>query len=89
LTIGTLDGLNIYESRGTPSLSTLAANTFYPTYPKSSFSYIAFAVPKLRTSYEVSSASYVGWLYITNDADSNPYDSLPSYFTTEAAALNT
>jgi Spherulation-specific family 4 len=86
--VGTLDIINIYETRGTPSLSTLSSHTFYPTHPKSDFSYIAYGVTRLSTSYELSSTTYVGWLYITDGRSPNPYDMLPSYFSAEVSILN-
>ena len=85
--IGTLDSIIIYESAGTPSLSYLASATFYPSYSKSNFGFVSYSVPSLDTSFERSATTYVQWLYITDDGLPNPYDTLPSYFVTEVAAL--
>ena len=85
--VGTLDSIIIYESGGTPSLSYLASATFYPSYSKSNFGFVSYSVPSLDTSFERSATTYVQWLYITDDGLPNPYDTLPSYFMTEVAAL--
>src|SRR2546426_7881615 len=85
--IGTLDSIIIYESAGTPSPSYLTSATFYPSYSKSNFGFLAYSVPSLDTSFETSASTYVQWLYITDDGLPNPYDTLPSYFMTEVAAL--
>src|SRR3989454_3831957 len=86
--VGTLDSIIIYESAGTPSLSYPASATFYPSYSKSNFGFLAYSVPSLDTSFETSASTYVQWLYITNDGLSNPWDTLPSYFMNEVAALD-
>jgi hypothetical protein len=85
--ICTMDSIIIYESAGTPSLSYLASATFYPSYSKSNFGFVSYSVPSLDTSFEVSSTTYVQWLYITDAGLPNPYDKLPSYFTAEVGAL--
>lgn len=86
--VGKVDGMHIYESSGTPSLGTLSTRTFYPSYDKSNFSYISYGVNSLDTTFEKSSATYVGWLFITPDTLPNPYDTLPPYLLQEVAALD-
>src|SRR2546425_10363995 len=81
--IGTLDSIIIYEDAGTPSLSYLASATFYPSYSKSNFGFLAYSVPSLDTSFDTSASTYVQWMYITDDGLSNPLDTLPPYFMTE------
>jgi len=85
--IGTLDSIIIYESAGTPSPSYLASATFYPSYSKSNFGFVSYSVPSLDTSFEVSTTTYVQWLYITDAGLPNPYNRLPTYFMTEVGAL--
>src|SRR3989449_5782304 len=85
--VGTLDSIIIYESAGTPSLSYPASATFYPSYSKSNFGFLAYSVPSLDTSFETSASTYVQWMYITNDGLSNPWDTLPPYLMTEVGAL--
>src|SRR2546422_6082825 len=86
--VGTLDSIIIHEDAGTPSLSYLASATFYPSYGNSNFGFLAYSVPSLDTSFETSASTYVQWMYITNDGLSNPWDTLPSYFMNEVAALD-
>jgi len=88
--VGTVDNIVIYESTELPSLSTLLSYTFNSIYPKSDFSFIAYSVSSLPiSSYLASASNDVAYLYITNAGGSNPYDVLPSYFSTEVADLDT
>src|SRR5947209_5770827 len=82
--IGTLDSLAIYESPGYPAISVLSQ---YSAYSKMDFAAIAIGVP-LNTAFLASASPYVGWVWVTNDSLPNPYDSLPSYFTSLVAALD-
>ncbi len=82
--IGTLDILNVYESSGYPSLSFIT----YPGYAPNHFSAIVFGV-SLNASFLTSVSGLVSWAYVTDANLPNPYDVLPSYFTTEVAALST
>ena len=87
--VGTVDVLSISEG-SMPSASTLQANTFNGAYPKSDFEFVAYGVSSLPSQSTITTDSnYVAWIYITNDGGSNPYDTLPSYFATEVAMLNT
>jgi len=83
---GILNSLMIYESAGYPSLTTLSSATSGSS--KSGFGYIAYGV-SLNTSFETSSTQYAGWVYITDAGGSNPYNTLPTYFSNEVAALAT
>ena len=85
--IGTVDNLMIYENPGLPALSALQG--WHTNYDKSNFSMIAFGVSSLSQSFITSTSNYVGYLYITNDVLPNPYDTVPSYFATEVADLDT
>src|SRR5487761_54912 len=84
--IGTMDILCIYENQGLPSAATLVNST--GIYNRQNFAEISYGVPNLNASFEPSLAKYVGWIYVTNDALPDPYDSLPSYFASEVAALS-
>jgi hypothetical protein len=82
--IGTLDTLCIYESNGLPSLSFIT----YAGYAPSDFAMIALGVP-LSTTFLTSASGLISWVYLTDASGSNPYDALPSYFTSEVATLST
>jgi hypothetical protein len=82
--LGTLDVLCIYESNGYPSLSFIT----YPGYSPSNFAVIALSV-SLSTPFLTGAAPLTSWFYITDAGGSNPYDVLPTYFTTEVATLST
>ncbi len=85
--VGTVDNLMIYENPGIPPLSALRG--WHTGYDKSNFSMIAFGVGSLSTSFLSSASNDVGYIYITNDVLPNPYDSVPSYFGTLVADLDT
>ncbi|MDG6998338.1 MAG: spherulation-specific family 4 protein [Nitrososphaerota archaeon] len=81
--VGVFNILDIYESSGLPSLSSL----LYSGYPTSDFSMVAFGVPSISTSFLSSASSYVGYIYLTDAGLPNPYGVLPSYFTSLVADL--
>ena len=81
--IGTLDVLDVYESGSYPSLSFIT----YPGYGPNNFSMIAFDV-SLSGSFLNSLSGVASWVYVTDASLPNPYDVLPSYFTSEVAALS-
>ncbi|MCI0557056.1 MAG: spherulation-specific family 4 protein [Nitrososphaera sp.] len=76
--IGTVDSIVIHENAGIPSLSYL--DGWHSTYEKKNFSFVSYDVESLDESYIVTATQYVGYLYVTDDALPNPYDSLPGYF---------
>ncbi|MGI0018559.1 MAG: fibronectin type III domain-containing protein, partial [Nitrosotalea sp.] len=85
--IGTVDNLMIYENPGLPLLSVLQG--WHTGYDKSNFSMIAFGVNSISTSFLSSASNYVGYIDLTNDVLDNPYDSVPPYFGTLVADLDT
>jgi hypothetical protein len=85
--IGTVDNLMIYENPGLPALSLLQG--WHTSYDKSNFSMIAFGVSSISTSFLSSASNYVGYIDLTNDNLPNPYDSVPSYFGSLVADLDT
>ena len=85
--IGTMDNIIIYENSGLPSLSSLGG--WHSNYDKKNFSIIPYAVGSLDRTYVSSASSKVGYIYITNDNLPNPWDSVPSYLSDLASAVNT
>src|SRR3989441_6637493 len=85
--VGTVDNIIIYESQGLPSISTLQSRTF--GLAKSGFCFDAYGVAALDPTYAAQASQYVGCMQITDDSGSNPYDTLPSYLSSEIAALDT
>jgi len=85
--IGTMDNLVIYENPGLPTTTNLGG--WHTSYAKTNFSYMAYGVSLPSLSYVTSTSSYVSYIYITNDGGDNPYDTVPSYFGTEVADLDT
>src|SRR3989441_550086 len=85
--VGTVDNIIIYESQGLPSISTLQSRTF--GLAKSGFCFDAYGISTLDPTYAAQASQYVGCMQITDDSGSNPYDTLPSYLSSEIAALDT
>jgi hypothetical protein len=77
--IGTVDTITIYEGKGLPSIDLLNDRTFAGKYDKRNFNYVAYGVLSLDMAATKSTASYVGWSYVTNNNLPNPWDTLPSY----------
>ena len=50
---------------------------------------IAFGVNSISQSFLTSASNYVGYIDLTNDVLDNPYDTVPSYFGTLVADLDT
>src|SRR2546427_4208342 len=87
--VGTVDNLHIYEIAGMPSTSTLSSATFSTTYSKSGFSFIAYGVSTLNDAAVIADSNYVGYMYVTNDNLSNPYDTIAPYLSNLVADLDT
>src|SRR2546427_1806543 len=87
--VGTCDTIEIAESAGLPSLSTLQSRTFYPNYDKSNFFMLAHDTNSITQTDVTDRMPYVGYEYITNDVEPNPYDTIPYYFLDEVAYLDT
>ncbi len=85
--VGTVDNLVIYENPGLPTISDLAG--WHTSYAKSNFSMIAFGVGLPTQSYVTSTTGYTSYIYVTNDNLPNPYDTVPSYFGSLVAELDT
>lgn len=84
--VGIFNNLCIYENPGMPSVSDL--NGYYSSYGNAGFSYIAYGISSLPSQSTMQSLdAYVSYIYVTNLGGSNPYDGLPSYFTSEVSAL--
>src|SRR5256712_6069116 len=87
--VGVCDTFEIYESAGLASISTLQSRTFYPNYDKHSFYMLAHTTNSIIQTDVTDRIPYVGYMYITNDVEPNPYDTIPPYFLNEVAYLDT
>src|SRR5256712_132908 len=87
--VGVCDTFEIYESAGLASISTLQSRTFYPNYDKHSFYMLAHTTSSIVQTDVTDRIPYVGYMYITNDVEPNPYDTIPPYFLNEVAYLDT
>jgi Spherulation-specific family 4 len=58
-------------------------------YPAGRFAYVIYGVTgsQLRNAIGTARRSHAGYVYVTPDTGPNPYDSLPSYWTTEEAII--
>ena len=75
----------IYESPGLPNLDNYNS---WSSYPNDKQGMIPFSVSSLPTSWVQDAARIIDWIYVTNDALPNPWDSLPSYFDELASLLD-
>ncbi len=86
---GTMDVLNIYEGLGIPDTYTLSKRSMdYQKWGRENFSIVAYGVKDLDESALEKASKHVAYLYLTDDELPNPYDKLPSYFSSLVAALD-
>jgi hypothetical protein len=76
--VGTVNTILVYESAGVPS----SLPSWYANYPRSNFGVIPYAVPSVDTTFINNFKSTIGYMYMTDDNLPNPWDTLPSYFST-------
>jgi hypothetical protein len=81
--LDTADVLLIYETAGTPQLSSLTR--YGPD--RAHYGIIPYA-SQLDAAYVASAAKSVGYVYITDDDLPNPWDTLPPFFDQLLAALD-
>lgn len=84
--IGKMDNFMIYETEGLPDLSWVPST--YPNKDKKHFSTTAYNVTSLNGSQVSNIAQYVGWMYLTEDVQPNPYDSFSTHLTLMFQILN-
>jgi hypothetical protein len=84
--VGTVDNIVIYEREGTPSLSYLKG--WHLNHDKKNFSMLPHKVSTLDKTYVKNAMPYVGYMFITSDSLPNPWDSLPSYYSTLSSTIN-
>lgn len=77
--ISSVDVINIYESHGLG----------YPSISGCNLATLSYNVAQLDTNYVNTVGKKYGYIYITNDNLPNPWDSLPSYFNSLVASLDT
>jgi hypothetical protein len=73
--VGVVDMILVYENAGLRSLP-----TWHKSYPRERFGVISYSVSTPDMEYLRSARETVGFVYMTNDALPNPWDSLPPYF---------
>lgn len=76
--VGTVDTIVVYENAGLPALSFLGG--WHDSYYMPRFAAISYNVASLNVTFVQQAARHVGFVYVTNDVLSNPYDTLPPYF---------
>jgi Spherulation-specific family 4 len=65
-------------------------STYLPKYDRQRFALMLHGVidqAKMQSYIDLAVKRNIGYVYITNDADSNPWDSLPSYWQAEVEAI--
>jgi Spherulation-specific family 4 len=69
---------------------TYQPSTYLSKYDRKHFALMLHGVidrAKMQSYIELAVKRNIGYVYITNDADSNPWDSLPSYWSAEVEAI--
>jgi len=86
--LGIFNVVCIYEHTGMPATSSIDG---YAAYGSAGFYFIAHGVTSFPSSQVLSDLSYVNWIYVTDAGShgSNPYNKLPTYFSSEVAFLST
>src|SRR4029077_15679404 len=83
------DIINIFE--GTPSAySSYIPPSWTANYARSKVAHLIYgaSASSMTTVLAQSVSRGAGYIYITNDTLPNPWDTLPSYWTTEVAQIN-
>lgn len=76
---GTTDVVIVWDGSGLDVVDSTYSQ--YNIMENNTLGVSAFAAPTLNTAWISQMGQYVGWVYMTSDSDTIPYDSLPSYFT--------
>ena len=90
----TMDLLNIYEgdnSTGDLTNSTLqgSPSQWHTKYPKTAYSFIQHGKPNPIFQKTIQGKSvYAGLMYVTSDAEPNPWDVIPTYLNTLVSYLD-
>lgn len=84
--IGTVDLMFIYENVGLPSESKLAG--WHTSYDKRNFGIIPYAVPSMSNTFVTMARKYCGYIFLQNDTQPNPWDTVPPYFMDLVKALS-
>jgi hypothetical protein len=82
--VNVMDVTFIYESAGLPSSALLTS--WQAAYPRAKVGVIPYA-SSLSTSFIEQARGAVGYIYVTDDDLPNPWDTLPSFFSSLLAAL--
>jgi hypothetical protein len=83
-----VDITNIFENSYLP-LPLSQFSNWYNIYPPAALSVISYNSPTLPTSFITSAAQYFGWIFVTDQTGSDPYDAYPSYFSSFIQFLST
>jgi len=79
--VGVVNTILVYEDSGLPA----SLPAWYGSYAPSNFGVIPYNIPTLdnaATNFIASARQTIGYIYLTNDNLPNPWDTLPSYFST-------
>jgi hypothetical protein len=76
--VGTVNIIVVYESPGTPSISTVAADSMGMN--KSNFAIMSYDVPSPSPAYVEAALGYVNYIYLASGVFPSPYATLPNYF---------
>ncbi len=76
--IGTVDNIVIHENSSLPSLESLGG--WHSAYDKSNFSILSYNISSANSTYIKLASKHVGYIYMTDQTNPNPWEKLSSYF---------
>ncbi len=76
---GTTDVVVVWDGSGLDPVDTTYSQ--YNAMNNNTLGVSAFGVPSLNTTWISQMGQYVGWVFMTSDSGTAPYDTLPGYFT--------
>lgn len=81
----TMDRVVVYENPGLPSLTDVESATLDAPPPR--FALLPYGVGALDATFVADARAYARCIYITDDVEPNPWDSLPPYLDALLTAL--
>lgn len=79
------DSIVVYEGVGVPLPQNYSQ---YDAFPNNNIGLIPYGIGSINIDWLRQISAYAGWMYMTSDSGINPYDTLPSYFSTIMTELD-
>lgn len=86
LTLPAADNVVIFEDGS--GYASFAPSSWVTNHLARQFTHILYSIPDaatMKSDISLAASRNAGWVYVTDDGGSNPYDTLPSYWTTQVS----